>query len=232
MSRARSISWRRTSAMLAAMSGRSIFGFRIEPRSPPVQVATWTSTPCATYMAVLAAPLLDSSSGWACTCMSRRPAPGRAAPSGCWDMVASLGVASACDDEGRGADPVRAVRRAAGVAASGDDRGGRRGGRGRAGLAGAGRRIDQSTPKVRVEPGRLRRGRRALGDGPDRRHGARRRLATRPARCRPWPATTRSSASCTFRPTSGTNTVTVRTEREATAVDVPGCIADGQDHPR
>ncbi len=36
----------------------------------------------------------------------------------------------------------------------------------------------------------------------------------------------------TFRPTDGTNTVTVRTEREATAVDVPGCIADGQDHPR
>ncbi len=36
----------------------------------------------------------------------------------------------------------------------------------------------------------------------------------------------------TFRPTNGTNTVTVRTEREATAVDVPGCIADGQDHPR
>ena len=36
----------------------------------------------------------------------------------------------------------------------------------------------------------------------------------------------------TFRPIAGTNTVTVRTEREATAVDVPGCIADGQDHPR
>ena len=38
----------------------------------------------------VAAPLLDSSSGWAWTCMSRRPAPGRAAGSG--DMVASLGV--------------------------------------------------------------------------------------------------------------------------------------------
>jgi len=36
----------------------------------------------------------------------------------------------------------------------------------------------------------------------------------------------------TFRPVDGTNTVTVRTEREATAVTVPGCIADGQDHPR
>jgi Domain of unknown function (DUF4307) len=36
----------------------------------------------------------------------------------------------------------------------------------------------------------------------------------------------------TFAPRPGSNTVTVRTEREATAVDVPGCIADGQDHPR
>jgi hypothetical protein len=35
-----------------------------------------------------------------------------------------------------------------------------------------------------------------------------------------------------FRPTSGTNEVTVRTERAATAVEVPGCIADGQDRPR
>jgi hypothetical protein len=36
----------------------------------------------------------------------------------------------------------------------------------------------------------------------------------------------------TFRPTSGTNQVTVRTDREASAVEVPGCIATGQDHPR
>ncbi len=35
-----------------------------------------------------------------------------------------------------------------------------------------------------------------------------------------------------FRPTSGTNEVTVRTERIATSVDVPGCTAQGQDHPR
>jgi len=35
-----------------------------------------------------------------------------------------------------------------------------------------------------------------------------------------------------FTPRSGSNEVTVRTEREATAVTVPGCIADGQDHPR
>src|SRR5699024_9063797 len=33
---------------------------------------TCTSTPSATYFAVLAAPLLDSSSGWAWTCISRR----------------------------------------------------------------------------------------------------------------------------------------------------------------
>jgi hypothetical protein len=35
-----------------------------------------------------------------------------------------------------------------------------------------------------------------------------------------------------FRPTSGTNRVTVRTERTATSVQVPGCIATGQDRPR
>jgi len=35
-----------------------------------------------------------------------------------------------------------------------------------------------------------------------------------------------------FRPTSGLNEVHVRTERRASAVDVPGCIADGQDRPR
>src|ERR1700748_422800 len=71
MSRARSISWRRISVMFASTSGRSILGLRIEPRSPPVQVATCTSTPSATYFAVVAAPLLDSSSGCACTCISR-----------------------------------------------------------------------------------------------------------------------------------------------------------------
>ena len=36
---------RRISPMLASTSGRSIAGLRIEPRSPPVQVATSTSTP-------------------------------------------------------------------------------------------------------------------------------------------------------------------------------------------
>src|SRR5206468_1739004 len=72
ISRAASISCRRISVMFSSTSGRSIFGFRIEPRSPPVHVATRTSTPSATYRAVDAAPLLDSSSGWACTCNNRR----------------------------------------------------------------------------------------------------------------------------------------------------------------
>jgi hypothetical protein len=35
-----------------------------------------------------------------------------------------------------------------------------------------------------------------------------------------------------FEPASGLNEVTVRTERRATAADVPGCVADGQDRPR
>jgi hypothetical protein len=35
-----------------------------------------------------------------------------------------------------------------------------------------------------------------------------------------------------FRPVDGTNRVTVRTERRATSVDVPGCIAQGQNRPR
>jgi fermentation-respiration switch protein FrsA (DUF1100 family) len=35
-----------------------------------------------------------------------------------------------------------------------------------------------------------------------------------------------------FTPDDGTNAVTVRTSRTATSVDVPGCIADGQDQPR
>ena len=61
--------------MFSSTSGRSILGFRIEPRSPPVQVTTWTSTPSATYFAVLAAPLLDSSSGWAWTCIRRSMGP-------------------------------------------------------------------------------------------------------------------------------------------------------------
>jgi cytoskeletal protein RodZ len=35
-----------------------------------------------------------------------------------------------------------------------------------------------------------------------------------------------------FTPTPGTNDVTIRTDRMATSVDVPGCVAHGQDRPR
>jgi hypothetical protein len=35
-----------------------------------------------------------------------------------------------------------------------------------------------------------------------------------------------------FSPHDGVNEVTVRTERGASAVEVPGCVADGQDRPR
>jgi hypothetical protein len=35
-----------------------------------------------------------------------------------------------------------------------------------------------------------------------------------------------------FRPSSGMNQVRVRTDRRASAIDVPGCIADGQNRPR
>ena|SRR5690242_902972 len=35
-----------------------------------------------------------------------------------------------------------------------------------------------------------------------------------------------------FTPKSATNEVTIRTERPATAADVPGCIANGQNRPR
>src|SRR5690606_4946748 len=46
-------------------------GLRTEPRSPPVQVTTRTRSPSALYRAIVAAPLLDSSSGCACTAMRR-----------------------------------------------------------------------------------------------------------------------------------------------------------------
>src|SRR5690606_38915859 len=46
-------------------------GLRMSPRSPPVHVTTRTRWPSATYRAIVAAPLLDSSSGCACTAMRR-----------------------------------------------------------------------------------------------------------------------------------------------------------------
>src|SRR4051794_36821627 len=58
--------------MFAATSGSFCSrGFRTSPRSPPVHVTTSTSTPAAEYIAIVAAPLLDSSSGWACTAIRR-----------------------------------------------------------------------------------------------------------------------------------------------------------------
>src|ERR1700716_3941413 len=57
--------------MFASTSGLSIAGFSPLPASPPVQVTTMTSCPSATYLAIVAAPLLDSSSGWACTAIKR-----------------------------------------------------------------------------------------------------------------------------------------------------------------
>ena len=68
---ASAISARRSRAMSARFSGVSRREFRIVPRSPPVHVATITRTPSATYLAVVAAPLEDSSSGWAWTWSSR-----------------------------------------------------------------------------------------------------------------------------------------------------------------
>src|SRR5580698_3244508 len=71
ISLARAISWRRTLVMSALISGRSMAGFRMSPRSPPVIVQTRTWAPSRTYLAIVAAPLLDSSSGCACTAISR-----------------------------------------------------------------------------------------------------------------------------------------------------------------
>ncbi|MGY3680149.1 hypothetical protein ACVWXU_003772 [Streptomyces sp. TE33382] len=66
ISLASSISFLRTSWMFSSMYASPwSFGLRMEPRSPPVQVTTSTSTPSDTYLAIVAAPLLDSSSGWA-----------------------------------------------------------------------------------------------------------------------------------------------------------------------
>src|SRR5689334_21428803 len=56
--------------MFSHTSGRSSLGLSTLPRSPPVQVTTSTSTPSLTYLAIAAAPLLDSSSGWTCTAIS------------------------------------------------------------------------------------------------------------------------------------------------------------------
>src|SRR5690606_10112414 len=81
ISTARAISSRRTWARSRAMCGSPLsFSLRMSPRSPPVQETTITCTPSATYFAIVAAPLLDSSSGWAWTAMSRSS----------WDTLALL----------------------------------------------------------------------------------------------------------------------------------------------
>src|SRR3954454_738390 len=71
ISRASAISSTRICGSRSQTSGRSMAGLSTEPRSPPVQVATMTRTPSATYLAMVAAPLLDSSSGCACTASRR-----------------------------------------------------------------------------------------------------------------------------------------------------------------
>src|SRR6516225_11867512 len=77
ISLALAISSRRIRGRLARTSGRSIALLRISPRSPPVRVATMTSAPERTYRTIVAAPLLDSSSGCACTASRRSPAYGK-----------------------------------------------------------------------------------------------------------------------------------------------------------
>ena len=91
--------------------------------------------------------------------------------------------------------------------------------------------IDQATPKVESN---------LIGYDVVDAHSATAQIAVKIYDAGSHPTCTVQALACdhsivgegTFTPTSGTNTVTVRTEREATAVDVPGCIADGQDHPR
>src|SRR4051794_16155661 len=143
--------------MFASTSGRSIFGFRIEPRSPPVQVTTCTSTPSATYLAVVAAPLLDSSSGWACTCIKR-------------NMAAILGWRGEPTHARSGGPVRRCVPRSPATARRG--RGGA--GRGRRRLGGVGGRRALAAGGV-LAAGGLPRGRPARGHRTVHRGQARRR---------------------------------------------------------
>src|SRR4051812_48186564 len=212
--------------MLASTSGRSRFGLRIEPRSPPVQVTTWTSTPSATYRAVAAAPLLDSSSGCACTCISRSPAPGRAPPAGCWDMATRVGGSIDGVDhtliERYAAPPAWrrwvtiAVVLVVALVALGW-------------LAWAA--FERSNPAVESQ---------LIGFDVVDEHALIARVDVRlssgatGATCTVQAIATDHSivGELHFAPSSGTNEVTVRTERKATAAQVPGCTADGQDRPR
>src|SRR5919107_1514560 len=85
ISRARDISSTRIWGRRSQTSGRSMAGLSTEPRSPPVQVATRTRAPSATYLAMVAAPLLDSSSGWACTASRRNGSASVTGPSSTGD---------------------------------------------------------------------------------------------------------------------------------------------------
>src|SRR5919202_4990782 len=125
--------------MFASTSGRSMLGLRIEPRSPPVHVTTWTSTPSATYLAVVAAPLLDSSSGWAWTCIRR-------------SMTAILGWGGESPD----ARSDRAVRRPVASEPAAGRHGHGRGRGARAGVAGLGDGVPLDADGV-LQAGQLRR---------------------------------------------------------------------------
>ena len=206
--------------MFASTSGRSIAGFRIEPRSPPVQVTTWTSTPSATYLAVLAAPLLDSSSGWAWTCIRR-------------SMGSILGWWGEC----LCARSVRAVRHALPGPPPAGRHGCRRARRGGPGLA----RVGGDVPRPAA-------GHRAA-DGLRRRRPARRGRRTTPsyAGTRAVAASCLLRASADDHSTVGRAdragaarrrrrwsrcSSTVRTERRATTVDLVGCTSAGQRQAR
>ena len=175
--------------MLASTSGRSIFGLRIEPRSPPVQVATWTSTPSATYL------------------RGRRPRPcstrrrgGRARASagarrgqGCCGMARILG-GDACRGE-PSRTPGRPVRRARTLAPPAVRRGVVAVAAGVPGLAG----LDAL---VRSRPRRSPPSWSASTSSTSTRRpswstsASATRTSRRPACCAPTPRTTPSSASC------------------------------------
>ncbi len=76
--------------MFSSTSGRSIAGLRMLPASPPVQVTTMTSWPASAYLAVVAAPLLDSSSGCACTVIRRSAEVGTGSDMGAVDVLSGL----------------------------------------------------------------------------------------------------------------------------------------------
>ena len=92
-------------------------GLRIEPRSPPVQVTTSTSTPSATYWAVRRRALARLVVGVGVHVHEPEAVARARVTMGCWDMSRQPRIGSvrlAVEH-----DPDRAVRRALGVAAVG-----------------------------------------------------------------------------------------------------------------